>query len=111
MEVFRHVDGGTIDLSFPAQEEPSQAKGVPNVEDILTEYRIKATAQESHQVVVESQDGRALRRYKRRWTVERTIARLGNFRRLVVRYGRSLTIYRAFIQIACFMITLPRVLK
>jgi len=38
---------------------------------------------------------RALRRYKRRWKVERTIAWLGNFRRLVVRYERSDTIYEA----------------
>jgi transposase len=58
-----------------------------------------------------TQDGRALRRYKRRWTVERTFAWLGNFRRLVVRYDRSLTIYRAFFHIACFMIVLRRVLK
>jgi transposase len=52
-----------------------------------------------------------LRRYKKRWIVERSIAWLGNFRRLVVRYDRSLTIYQAFIYIACFMITLRRVLK
>jgi len=58
-----------------------------------------------------TQDGRALRRYKRRWTVERTFAWLGNFRRLVVRDDRSLTIYQAFIHIACFMIVLRRVLK
>ena len=41
------------------------------------------------------QDGRALRRYRRRWKVERTLAWLGNFRRLVVRYDRSITIYEA----------------
>jgi transposase len=58
-----------------------------------------------------TQDGRALRRYKRCWTVERTFAWLGNFRRLVVRYDRSLTIYRAFFHIACFMIVLRRVSK
>lgn len=57
------------------------------------------------------QDGRVLRRYKKRWIVERSIAWLGNFRRLVVRYDRSLTIYQAFIHIACFMIVLRRVLK
>jgi transposase len=34
------------------------------------------------------QDGRVLRRYKKRWIVERSIAWLGNFRRLVVRYDR-----------------------
>lgn len=58
-----------------------------------------------------TQDGRALRRYKRRWTIERTFAWLGNFRRLVVRYDRSLRIYQAFFHIACFMIVLRRVLK
>jgi transposase len=58
-----------------------------------------------------TQDGRALRRYKRRWIIERTNAWLGNFRRLVVRYDRSLTIYRAFFHIACFMIVLRRVVQ
>ena len=58
-----------------------------------------------------TQDGRPLRRYKRRWIVERTFAWLGNNRRLAVRYDRSLTIYRGFFHIACFMIVLRRVLK
>ncbi len=58
-----------------------------------------------------TQDGRALRHYKRRWTVERTIAWLANFRRLVVRYDRSLTIYRGFFHVACFMIVLRKVLQ
>jgi transposase len=31
------------------------------------------------------QDGRALRRYRQRWKIERTFAWLSNFRRLVVR--------------------------
>src|SRR5215469_3624237 len=48
---------------------------------------------------------------RRRWKVERTLAWLGNFRRLVVRYDRSITIYEAFFHIACFMIVLRRVLK
>jgi transposase len=34
-----------------------------------------------------TQDGRPLRRYKRRWTVERTIAWLQNFRRLCISLG------------------------
>ena len=58
-----------------------------------------------------TQDGRSLRRYQRRWTIERTFAWLGNFRRLVVRWDRSLTIYGAFFHIACFMIVLRRVLQ
>ncbi len=39
-----------------------------------------------------------------------TFAWLGNFRRLVVRHDRSITIYQAFFHIACFMIVLRRVL-
>jgi transposase len=58
-----------------------------------------------------TQDGRALRRYRHRWIVERTIGWIGNFRRLVVRYDRSLRIYRAFFHIACFMIALRRVVQ
>jgi len=57
------------------------------------------------------QDGRILRRYQRPWTVERTFAWLGNFRRLVVRYDRSRQINRAFFPIACFMIVLRRVVQ
>ena len=52
------------------------------------------------------EDGRKLRRYKRRWKVERTIAWLGNFRRLVVRYERDLRMYTAFFNLACLLITL-----
>jgi len=51
-------------------------------------------------------DGRILRRYRKRWKVERTFAWLGNYRRLVVRYDRHLHMYRAFFHIACALITL-----
>jgi transposase len=52
------------------------------------------------------QDGRKLRRYKRRWKIERLIAWLGNYRRLVVRYERKTSMYLAFLHVACLMITL-----
>jgi transposase len=51
------------------------------------------------------QDGRALRRYKRRWKIERTIAWLGNYRRLVTRWEHNDRIYQAFLHIACALIT------
>jgi transposase len=53
-----------------------------------------------------TQDGRKLRRYRRRWKVERTFAWLGNYRRLVVRYERHLYVYQAFFHVACLLITL-----
>jgi transposase len=57
------------------------------------------------------QDGRKLRRYRRRWIVERTIGWLGNFRRLTVRYDRLLETYGGFFHLACALITLKKVLK
>jgi transposase len=52
------------------------------------------------------EDGRKLRRYKRRWIVERTNSWLGQFRRLLVRHEHLLSTYRAFFYLACFWITL-----
>lgn len=53
-----------------------------------------------------TQDGRALRRFKRRWKVERLFAWLYNFRRLVVRYEYHAENYFGFLQLACLMILL-----
>ena len=50
------------------------------------------------------QDGRKLRRDRRRWKVERTWAWLGNFR-LVVRWERHIMMYRTFFPVACLLIT------
>ena len=54
------------------------------------------------------EDGRKLRRYLRRWIVERTNAWLGQFRRLLVRHEHLLSVYYAFFYLACFWITLRR---
>ena len=53
-----------------------------------------------------TQDGRPLRRYKRRWKIERLFAWLGNFRRLVVRYERHALNYLGFVQLGCILILL-----
>lgn len=51
-----------------------------------------------------TQDGRPLRRYKRRWKVERLFAWLHNFRRLVVRYERHAANFLGFVQLGCMLI-------
>ena len=51
-----------------------------------------------------TQDGRPLRRYKRRYKVERTISWLHGFRRLRVRYERRDDIHEAFMSVACAVI-------
>lgn len=60
----------------------------------------------SNRVKPPTQDGRKLRRYRRRWKIERLIAWLGNFRRLVVRYERNIRVYQAFCHVACLLIVL-----
>ena len=55
-----------------------------------------------------TQDGRKLRRYRKRWKIERLFAWLGNYRRLVVRWDRNPLIYRAFLHVAFIMICLKR---
>jgi transposase len=55
------------------------------------------------------QDGRKLRRYKKRWKIERTNAWLQNFRRVVVRYERLTANYLALVHLACALITLRKV--
>ena len=62
----------------------------------------------SNRVRPATQDGRKLRRYRRRWKVERTFAWIGNYRRLVVRYEWYPRMYVAFVHLACILITLKR---
>jgi transposase len=57
-----------------------------------------------------SQDGRKLRRYKRRWKVERLFAWLQNFRRLVVRYEYKDQNFLGMAQLGCIVILLRRCL-
>jgi transposase len=57
------------------------------------------------------EDGCKLRRYKRRWIIERTDAWFGQFRRLLVRHEQLLAAYRALFYIACFWITVRRCLR
>jgi transposase len=54
------------------------------------------------------QDGRKLRRYRRRWIVERTFAWLFSFRRLFVRYERETRLFKALICLACALIVSRR---
>jgi transposase len=55
-----------------------------------------------------TQDGRRLRRYCRRWKVERSISWLQNFRRLVTRYEHHAHLFHGFSQLACLVVVLGR---
>jgi IS4 transposase len=55
-----------------------------------------------------TQDGRSLRRYKRRWAVERFFAWLQNYRRIVVRYENYLENFIGFVHLAATAILLKK---
>ena len=57
-----------------------------------------------------TQDGRPLRRYQRRWTVERTIAWFQNFRRLCIRWEKSTALFGGFLHLGCTILLLKQVL-
>jgi len=59
---------------------------------------------------VKTQDGRPLRRYRRRWTVERTISWLQNYRRLCIRWEKSTTMFQGFLHLTCSLMLLREVL-
>jgi transposase len=53
-----------------------------------------------------TQDRRRLKRYRRRWKIERLFAWLQNFRRLVVRYERHIENFLGMLQLASSLILL-----
>ncbi len=55
-----------------------------------------------------TQDGRKLRRYRRRWIIERTISWLHDFRRLIVRHEFYSYLFHGFLTLACLIIALRR---
>lgn len=55
-----------------------------------------------------TQDGRKLRRYKRRWRVERLFAWLHSFRRLVTRWEYHIENFLGFVRLGCLKLLLNR---
>lgn len=76
-------------------------------EQLLTERGIELIAP-NRANRSKSQDGRPLRRYKRRWKIERAFAWLHNYRRLVVRYERHARNFLGMVHLACILILSKR---
>jgi transposase len=56
-------------------------------------------------------DGRRLRRYRRRWIIERTLAWLHSYRRVVTRFEKRIDLYDGFVHLACAFVALNRLVK
>jgi len=58
-----------------------------------------------------TQDGRTLRRYTKRWKVERLFAWLQNYRRCATRYDYHVENFLGFVQLACIVILVKVILR
>jgi transposase len=76
------------------------------VDAVLRSYGIELIAPHRSTRKNKTQDRRRLRRYRRRWKVERLFAWLQNFRRLVVRYERHAENFLGMLYLACCLILL-----
>lgn len=85
--------------SDPADEDLRQNKGV----NLIAPHKINRSKPKT-------QDGRSLRRYRRRWKVERLFAWLHNFRRVVTRWEYYDNNFLGMVQLACLLILLKRYL-
>lgn len=56
-----------------------------------------------------TQDRRPLQRYRRRWTVERTLAWIQHFRRLCIRWEKSTMLFKGFLHLACTILLIRQV--
>jgi len=72
----------------------------------LKPYGIELIAPHRSNRKNKTQDGRRLRRYRRRWKIERLFAWLQNFRRLVVRYERHAENFLGMLHLGCCLILL-----
>ena len=73
---------------------------------LMENYGTEMIAPNKQNRRVKTQDGRPLRRFARRWKIERLFAWLFNFRRLVVRYEYHAENFQGFIHLAAAVILL-----
>jgi transposase len=80
------------------------------LDELLAEQGIEMIAphRKSRKPENRTQDGRPMRRYRRRWTVERTIRWMQHYRRLCVRGEKSTKLFQCFLHLGCTMLLLKR---
>jgi transposase len=72
--------------------------------DLAERYGIEMIAPHRGQRRQPTQDGRPLRRYRRRWRVERLFAWLHHFRRLVIRWEYHVENFFGMVRLGCMQI-------
>jgi transposase len=72
-------------------------------EQLAEKYGIEMISPNRSNRKQKTQDGRPLRRYCRRWKVERLFAWMQNYRRLVTRWEYRIENFLGFVQLACLL--------
>ena len=72
--------------------------------DLAECYGIEMIAPHRGERRTPTQDGRPLRRYRRRWRVERLFAWLHHFRRLVIRWEYHVENFFGMVRLGCMQI-------
>jgi len=76
------------------------------LDEQMSEYGIEMISPNRSNRKQKTQDGRQLRRYRRRWKVERLFAWMQNYRRLVTRWEYHIENFLGFVQLACLLMLL-----
>jgi transposase len=76
----------------------------PLEQRLRQQYDIRMIAPHTSRRRRKTQDGRQLRRYCRRWKIERFFAWLHNFRRLVIRWEHHEDNFLGMVHLACILI-------
>ncbi|MGV3560782.1 IS5 family transposase [Larkinella arboricola] len=100
------IEGRLID-PLPQRLIGDKAYDSDPLDDRLKMQGIELIApHKANRVKPKTQDGRKLRRYRRRWKIERFFAWLFNYRRMVVRYEYKAENFVAMLLLACAMLFL-----
>ena len=93
-------------VELPERTIADRAFDSDALDQSLAEYGVEVIAphRKNRRPENKTQDGRKLRRYKRRWKVERFFSWLGNFRRLLIRHERKVRNYEGFAHLATLII-------
>ena len=101
-----------LSVDFPQRVPGDKAydSGAPGHEPSQRQVEMIAPHRSNRKPGNKTQDGRKLRRIKRRWTVERSISWLQNCRRLCIRWEKSALLFQGFLHFSCSLLLIKHVL-
>jgi transposase len=105
-QISRSHLGRNGDSRSPSELVGDNAYDSDKLDSELSKYGIQLISPHRSTRKNRTQDLRRLRRYRRRWKIERLFAWLQNFRRLVVRYERYAENFLGMLQLGCCIILL-----